>query len=355
MGMAEVAVTIDNSDHLIPLEYSEICFIRRTFRSGESEFYLNRTPCRLKDIQEILVDSGVGKDGYSVISQGQIDQILTCRADERRAIFEETAGIMKHRIRKKEAEKKLEETMNNISRIDDVIIELLNQLEPLAIQKEVALKYKELTSAFKEIDVNLLLLELENRDKRLKYIKDKLAENQTILTKLNVSMESLKKQIIEYKKKQNDNEETYEQAQSDYFAVNSQRKDLEKDYQWAIAEKERVQKENKAIFENIKKEKERLFIAEKNLKIKTGDLRKKKNDINQLELAINQNEKELTSLNNEIIEKQKLIESVKGDVIDLLSHASEKRNVISSLNTMRENLEKRMKQIKNEKLQPHRM
>ncbi|HHV17346.1 MAG TPA: chromosome segregation protein SMC [Thermoanaerobacterales bacterium] len=351
MGMAEVAVTIDNSDHLIPLEYSEICFIRRTFRSGESEFYLNRTPCRLKDIQEILVDSGVGKDGYSVISQGQIDQILTCRADERRAIFEETAGIMKHRIRKKEAEKKLEETMNNISRIDDVIIELLNQLEPLAIQKEVALKYKELTSAFKEIDVNLLLLELENRDKRLKYIKDKLAENQTILTKLNVSMESLKKQIIEYKKKQNDNEETYEQAQSDYFAVNSQRKDLEKDYQWAIAEKERVQKENKAIFENIKKEKERLFIAEKNLKIKTGDLRKKKNDINQLELAINQNEKELTSLNNEIIEKQKLIESVKGDVIDLLSHASEKRNVISSLNTMRENLEKRMKQIKNEKLQ----
>ena len=157
MGMAEVAIILDNSDRLIPLDYSEISFVRRTFRSGESEFFINKTPCRLKDIQEILIDSGVGKDGYSVISQGQIDEILTYRPEERRVIFEEAAGIMKHKIRKREAEKKLEETMDNILRIDDVINELLNQLEPLAEQKEIALKYNELSLSYKEIDVNLLL------------------------------------------------------------------------------------------------------------------------------------------------------------------------------------------------------
>ena len=351
MGMAEVAVTIDNSDHLIPLDYSEICFIRRTFRSGESEFYLNRTPCRLKDIQEILIDSGVGKDGYSVISQGQIDEILTCRPDERRAIFEETAGIMKHRIRKKEAEKRLEETVNNIFRIDDVITELLNQLEPLAIQKDVAIKYKELTSAFKDIDVNLLLLELDSREKRLKYIKGNLEENETLLTKLYNSIESIKKQIVEYKARQNKNEETYEKAQSDFFAVNSERKDLEKDFQWATAEKERIQNENKGILGNIKKEEDTLYMAKESLKLKSDDLREKIKNINQMELALSQNEEKLISLNDEIDERQRLIESVKGDVIDLLNHASEKRNVISGLNTMKLNLEKRLEQIQNEELQ----
>ena len=130
MGMAEVALTIDNSEHLIPLEYSEISFIRRAFRSGESEFYLNRTPCRLKDIQDLLIDSGVGKDGYSIIGQGRIDEILTCKPEERRVIFEEAAGIMKYRGRKKEAEKRLEETVDNISRVDDVIYEISSQLEP---------------------------------------------------------------------------------------------------------------------------------------------------------------------------------------------------------------------------------
>lgn len=351
MGMAEVAVTLDNSDHLIPLDYSEICFIRRTFRSGESEFYLNRTPCRLKDIQEILVDSGVGKDGYSVISQGQIDEILTCRPEERRAIFEETAGIMKHRLRKKEAEKRLEETMGNIERIDDVINELLNQLDPLASQKDVALKYKELTSAFKEIDVNLLLLELDSKDKRLEYIKDNMGENKTLLTQLYNSMESFKQQIIKYKAKQNANEQAYEKAQNDFFAANSQRKDLEKDFQWAVTEKQRTQNENKDICDKISKQEEALCKAKETLSCKADDLEKKIKIINQLELDTQQNEKKLISLNDEINENQKLIESVKGDVIDLLNYASEKRNVISGLNTMKLNLEKRLNQIQNEKLQ----
>ncbi|NLZ54581.1 MAG: chromosome segregation protein SMC [Thermoanaerobacteraceae bacterium] len=351
MGMAEVAVTLDNSDHLIPLDYSEISFIRRTFRSGESEFLINKTPCRLKDIQEILVDSGVGKDGYSVISQGQIDEILTCRPEERRVIFEEAAGIMKHRIRKREAEKRLEETMDNISRIDDVIIELLNQLEPLALQKDIALKYKELSLTYKKMDVNLLLSERETRQKKLNYIMEELQNNQTSLTKIHSLIETLKQKITDYKSKQSATEKTYEKAQDDFYSVDSQIKDLKKDFQMVTAEKSRLENANNDYCNNINRHKEDLETSQKNLELKSDVLEEKIKVINQLELTIDQKEQMLVSLNDEINTKQSVIESVKGDVIDLLNYASEKRNAISQLNTLKSNLEKRVNQIEYEKMQ----
>lgn len=351
MGMAEVAITLDNSDRLIPLDYSEISFIRRTFRSGESEFYLNKTPCRLKDIQEILVDLGIGKDGYSVISQGQIDEILTCRPEERRVIFEEAAGIMKHGIRKREAEKRLEETMDNISRIDDVITELLNQLEPLAAQKDIALKYKELTLAYKEIDVNLLLSERETRQKKLKYIMDELQSNRTSLTQIHSLIESLKQKITDYKSKQDANEKIYEKAQDEFYSVDGQIKDLEKEFQMTTAEKVSLENTNNDIFYSIKKHKEGLDTSKESLKLKADVLEEKIKVINQLELNIEQKEKKLISLNDEINTKQSDIESIKGDVIDLLNYASEKRNAISRLNTLKSNLKKRLNQIENEMTQ----
>ncbi|MFY9415395.1 MAG: chromosome segregation protein SMC [Tepidanaerobacteraceae bacterium] len=348
MGMAEVAIILDNSDRLIPLDYSEISFVRRTFRSGESEFFINKTPCRLKDIQEILIDSGVGKDGYSVISQGQIDEILTYRPEERRVIFEEAAGIMKHKIRKREAEKKLEETMDNILRIDDVINELLNQLEPLAEQKEIALKYNELSLSYKEIDVNLLLYRRDNRKKKLKLILNELQNNKKALTKIHNMIEVLKQKLAEFKSKQNEVEKTYENAQADLYSVNSQIKDLNKDFQVTTAEKERLEKENNDFCNKINEHEKALEKSKRELKIKTDTLEEKIKTINQLELTLEEREKMLLFLNEEIDSKQKLIESVKGDVIDLLNYASEKRNVISQLNTSKNNLEKRQKQIEKE-------
>lgn len=200
--------------------------------------FLNRTPCRLKDIQEILVDSGIGKDGYSIISQGQIDQILTCKAEERRAIFEETAGIMKYQNRKREAEKKLEETMHNMDRLDDLITELSSQIKPLAIQKDIAIKHKRLTSTYKEMDISLHLLKLEAKEKKLMHIKNNLQEAETILVKLDTTIESQKNQLDYFRKKQNTNEKNLEKAQSDFYYIDSEIKNMEKDLQWATAERE---------------------------------------------------------------------------------------------------------------------
>lgn len=348
MGMAEVAITLDNSDRLIPLDYSEISFTRRTFRSGESEFYINKTPCRLKDIQEILIDSGVGKDGYSVISQGQIDEMLNYRPEERRLVLEEAAGIMKHRIRKREAEKKLEETMDNISRIDDVINELLNQLEPLGEQKDIALKYKELSLAYKEKDVSLLLSQRETMQKKLELVMAELQNCQKEIERVHGVAESLKQKIADSKEKLSAAEKAYEQAQTEFYGVDTKIKELNNDIQIAAAEKERLEKENCDFYKNIDEHNKGLEEARSELKLKADVLEDKIKIINQYELALNEKEKMLISLNEEIDSKQKLIESVKGDVIDLLNYASEKRNALSQLRASKANLEKRQSQIEKE-------
>ena len=129
VGFAQVSLLIDNSDRALPIDFTEVTITRRVYRSGESEYFINKTPCRLKDINELFLNTGVGKEGYSVIGQGRIDEILSTRPEDRRAVFEEAAGIMKYKVRKKEAERKLESTRQNLLRIEDIILELESQLD----------------------------------------------------------------------------------------------------------------------------------------------------------------------------------------------------------------------------------
>ena len=141
LGMAEVTLSLDNSDGYLPLDFSEVAVTRRIYRSGETEFLLNRTPVRLKDIQDLFSDTGLGKESYSIIGQGKIDAILSLRPEERRMIFEEAAGITKYKNQKATALRKLVETENNLLRVQDILEELKNQAEPLAVQAEAARLY----------------------------------------------------------------------------------------------------------------------------------------------------------------------------------------------------------------------
>lgn len=152
LGMAEVSLTIDNSGGILPLDFSEITVTRRLYRSGESEFLINKVSCRLKDIYELFLDTGVGRDAYSMINQGQIDQILSVRAEDRRAIFEEAAGIKKYRVRKKEAERKLENTRQNLLRVTDILSEIEGRLAPLQRQAQAAGRYRELATRLRALE-----------------------------------------------------------------------------------------------------------------------------------------------------------------------------------------------------------
>lgn len=143
-GMAEVSLTLDNSERLLPLEFSEVTVTRRLYRSGESECFINKVQCRLKDLYQLFLDTGIGRDAYAMVGQGEIDQILSVRSEDRRAIFEEAAGIKKYRVRKREAERKLEHTAQNLLRVNDIIAELETQLGPLQRQAAAARRYREL-------------------------------------------------------------------------------------------------------------------------------------------------------------------------------------------------------------------
>lgn len=174
VSFASVSLTIDNSDHKLDIDFDEVTVTRRVFRSGESEYLLNGNSCRLKDIHELFYDTGIGKEGYSIIGQGQIDKILSGKPDERRELFDEAAGIVKYKRRKNAAQKSLDNESNNLIRINDILAELEKQVGPLAKQSEKAREYLKLKESLKRFEVNLFLLEAESLKNSLKETEDKL-------------------------------------------------------------------------------------------------------------------------------------------------------------------------------------
>ena len=174
MGYAYVAITLDNSDHALPIDFEEVTVSRRVYRSGESEYLINGATCRLKDVYEMFYDTGVGKEGYSIIGQGQIDKILSGKPEERRELFDEAAGIVKFKRRKDTAVKKLEEEKNNLIRVSDILAELEKQVEPLEKQSEIAKDYLKKKEELKVLDVNMFLLEAERIKTQLVSVDEKL-------------------------------------------------------------------------------------------------------------------------------------------------------------------------------------
>ena len=159
MGSAYVAITMDNSDHSLPIGFEEITVARRVYRSGESEYLMNGSPCRRKDIVELFFDTGIGKEGYSIIGQGQIDQILSGKPEDRRELFDEAAGIVKYKKNKLETEKSLEAERENLNRVTDILMELERQVGPLKTQSEKAREYLSYRDRLKEYDTSMFLME----------------------------------------------------------------------------------------------------------------------------------------------------------------------------------------------------
>ena len=170
LSYAYVAITMDNSDHRLDIDFEEVTVARRVYRSGESEYLINGSPCRLKDVNELFYDTGIGKEGYSIIGQGQIEKILSGRPEERRELFDEAAGIVKYKRRKVTAQKKLETERENLVRVKDILAELERQVGPLERQSEKARTYLKKKDELKTLDVNMFLLEVERIDGEMKEV-----------------------------------------------------------------------------------------------------------------------------------------------------------------------------------------
>ena len=214
LSYAFVAITLDNSDHQLAIDFDEVTVARRLYRSGESEYLLNGVPCRLKDVNELFYDTGIGKEGYSIIGQGQIDKILSGKPEERRELFDEAAGIVKFKRRKAAAQAKLENEKQNLIRVNDILSELERQTGPLERQSEVARTYLRKKEALKTLDVNVFLLENDRLREQLQSAEEKYGIASEDLKQTGEKYESIKE---EYQQIQNEIEsldETIEQARS---------------------------------------------------------------------------------------------------------------------------------------------
>lgn len=191
-GSAYVAITLDNSDHVLPIDYEEVTVARRVYRSGESEYLINGTPCRLKDINNMFFDTGIGKEGYSIIGQGQVEKILSGKPEERRELFDEAAGIVKYKKNKAATEKALESERQNLYRVNDILSELEKQVGPLEKQSEVAKKYLLYKEEMKKLDVNVFLLDSDRIRKAIEENQDKLNIVNNRTSELNGTYEAIK-------------------------------------------------------------------------------------------------------------------------------------------------------------------
>lgn len=209
LNISEVTVVLDNTDHYLPLDFSDISVTRRYKRSGESDFFINKQACRLKDIQDLFMDSGLGKESFSIISQGKVEAIFNSKPEDRRGIFEEAAGVLKYKQRKKKAEQKLFETEDNLNRVQDIIYELEDQLTPLAAQSEAAKEFLKLKETLTEIDVSVTVSEIESAkdiwevkaaeltqiEEKLSFTSKKIHESEAKLFQLRGQRNKLDEQI----------------------------------------------------------------------------------------------------------------------------------------------------------------
>ncbi len=348
LGFAEASLVFDNMDGKLPVEYTEVTVTRKIYRSGESNYYINKVPCRLKDVLELFMDTGIGKDGYSIIGQGKIDEILSNKSEDRRHIFEEAAGIVKYRVRKAETEKKLEQTKLNLLRINDILSEIEATIGPLKEQSEKAKTFLNLKEELKNIEVGLFLHDIESYKEKLEQvIKDEeILKNQNEdedkkMSNLNTLKEQIKQELDEITS-------TIEQKQNLNF---ENQKNKEKIKSEINVSKERIanNKENYSRFDVDIEE-----INKRNVELEEEKTSKldKKNNLNtnkeKFQKELDEKEKELEELTKTLSAKELEIEEKKKFVENSIDEKYEIGNEITSLDANFENLEKREKTLKSE-------
>ena len=348
LGFAEASLVIDNSDQKLPIEYNEVIVTRRIYRSGETGYFINKVPCRLKDVLELFMDTGIGKDGYSIIGQGKIDEILSNKSEDRRHIFEEAAGIVKYRTRKAESEKKLEQTKLNLLRINDIINEIEGNIGSLKSQSEKARKYLNLREELKNIEVGLFLHNIDDYKNQMNTI----AENIDILETQKVKEDEVSNNL------QNEKEELkelvdklitqIEETQNLGFEGNQKKEQLNSEI--GIAE-ERISN-NKENFERFALEIEEIVNRNKELEEEKNQKLEKKNNLfsnkEKFETELKQKEEELANYTKTLSDKELEIETKKQIV---QKNIDEKYEIIAQINTEKanfENLNKQENSIKNE-------
>ena len=332
LSYCEVSLVFDNDDHALAMEAAEVMVTRRVYRNGESEYYLNRTACRLKDVVDLFRDTGIGKEGYSIIGQGRIDEILSRKSVHRRQIFEEAAGIVKFKARKEEADKKLQRTLENLERVDDILDELTKRLKPLEEQSRNARVYLELSTELKDLDLNLFLIRSDRARARLSELESELLTVQTILadTESNLT-DQLEEAITRARTELMECAEHVHESQKKLSALQSRRETRSENRQRIVREQEEAQ--------------ERLAEIEKDHARIQADVEKQHSLIADAEQILRATQEAAEKAQAKEKEADAALEAQKAAVIDQMNRLSDVRNDKTRLNTMQAQMETRLTEI----------
>ncbi len=325
MNVAYVTLTFDNSDHYLPIDYTTVSIKRRLYRTGENEYFLNGTKCRLKDITELFLDTGVGKSSFNIISQGEISRILSNSPLERRSIIEEAAGIIKYKTRREEALRKLDRTMNNIDRVNDIINEIEGRVEPLREQSEQATKYLDIKKKLSEIEISLLVSEITEINNNYQQTKKDIEKLNNNILKLNTSINSseideLKLKSLEYERKINELNDNLLKLTREEEELNSERQ--------IIKERSKYNSKDIKVHDNINllKEKELSYNTEinllnKDLELKEKEFNESKSKLQELvtnlqntKINKDNNQREFNVKNKEYLENKNKISVIKDNL-----------------------------------------
>jgi len=358
LGFASVALILDNSDHKLNVDFEEVNVTRRLYRSGESEYLLNGVACRLKDIQELFYDTGIGKEGYSIIGQGQIDKILSGKPEERRELFDEAAGIVKFKRRKNTALKKLGEEQQNMVRVSDILSELTRQLAPLEKQSEVAKLYLKKKEELRVLDVNVFLIDMEHGTKQLETIEEKYKIAHNDLENTKKEFEQTKQEYEELEKGIEKLDKKIEQAheQSSQNALTKQQ--LEN--QISILQEQINTAEQRDSYLRTRIEEINNDLKKREAEAK-GYLDEQQNlakDTDEIKQQSDKKEAKVSELQTQIEECSNILETAKNEIFQIINNRTSTKGkvqrydaMLEQINIRKAELNQRLLQLKSDEVQ----
>ena len=345
LSFASVAITLDNSDHKLPVDFKEVTVARRLYRSGESEYLINGSSCRLKDIQEMFYDTGIGKEGYSIIGQGQIDKILSGKPEDRRELFDEAAGIVKFKRRKNTTIRKLEEERQNLVRVTDILSELTKQLGPLEKQSETARIYLAKREELKTLDVNLFLLEYEQSGRNLEELERKL--------------ENAQKEFEDARKAYDRTKVEYERLEQELEKLNGRLDSLREEQQQNALRKQQFEGQMKVLEEQIlagrqssEHFKSRLAVLREELAHRREEQEKLTEEkltlherLRDIRKTLKEEEKQLENIIFNLQECTSAVEDGKNEIIEILNSRATTKGKAQRFDAMIEQLDIRKAEV----------
>ena len=348
MSYCEVTLVFDNSDGLLPVDYSEVSITRRLYRSGESEYCINKVTCRLRDLQELFRDTGLGKEGYSIVGQGKVEEILSNKSGERRKAFEEAAGIMKYRVRKEEAERNLDNTRKNIVRLSDILSEMEERIDPLSEQAERAAKYLHLRDELRDLEINLFLHQYDKVHERLAAIDETIIQLQSEIDAKENERIRLTAECAEAEEKERNVTERLNEKNNELISRTAGLEEKIGDLKVCDERIAGAEREHEVLRERISENERRRDEIRSHLSGQNDRSTERAALTESLRVKLEEASALVAEMNSLIDAREKAVEALKTEMIEAANRLGDAKSNISRLNATIEGLEARLASMTDE-------